>query len=99
MELVSRKPAHTDQYYTSHHQTSSKESAASSLFNRSYSIIINKNDLTKVNVRIKQVLKENGFHESVISKIPEIFTKNHNFSQSQQQMQAMDIQEEGIIMK
>ena len=52
--LVYRKPKHTDQYlqYSSHHQISCKESAVSSLFNRAYSIIKNKDDLHKENVRI-----------------------------------------------
>ena len=60
--LIYRKPTHTDQYlrYSFHHQTSCKESVASSLFNRAYSIITNKDDLLKENARIKQVLKENG---------------------------------------
>ena len=61
--LVYRKPIHTYQYlhYSSHHQTSSKESVVSSLFNRAYSTITNKDDLDKENTRIKQVLKENGY--------------------------------------
>ena len=61
--LVYRKPTSTDQYlhYRSRHQTSCKESFVSSLFNRAYSIIANKDDLTKENARIKQVLKENGY--------------------------------------
>ena len=69
--MVSRKSMHTDQYlhHNSHHQTSCKESVISSLFNRAYSIITNKDDLTKENIRIKQVLKENGYQESIISKI------------------------------
>ena len=56
--LVYRKPTHTDQYlqYSSHHQTSCKESVVSSLFNRAYSIITNKDDLHKENARIKQVI-------------------------------------------
>ena len=80
--LVYRKPTHTDQYlhYSSHHQTSCKESAVSSLLNRAYSIITNKDDLTKENARIKQVLKENGYQESIISKIFERITNNHNLS-------------------
>ena len=47
--LVYRKPKHTDQYlqYSSHHQTSCKESAVSSLFNTAYSITTNKDDLHK----------------------------------------------------
>ena len=69
--LVHRKPTHTDQYlhYSSHHQTSCKKSVVSSLFNRAYSIITNKDDLHKENARIKQVLKENGYQESIINKI------------------------------
>ena len=53
--LVYRKPTHTDQYlhYSSHHQTSCKESVVSSLLNRAYSIITNKDDLDKENTRIK----------------------------------------------
>ena len=60
--LLYRKPTHTDQYlhYSSHHQTSCKESVVSSLFSRAYSIITNKDDLHKENAIIKQVLKENG---------------------------------------
>ena len=42
--LVNRTPTYTDQslYYSYHHQTSCKESVISSLFNRAYSIITNK---------------------------------------------------------
>ena len=75
---------HTDQYvhYSSHHQTSCKESVVSSLFNRAYSIVTNKDELTKKNARIKQVLKENKLQGSVISKIFERITNNHSLSQS-----------------
>ena len=47
--LVYRKPTNTDQYlhYSFHHQTSCKESVSSSLFNRTYSIITNKDDSCK----------------------------------------------------
>ena len=57
--LVYRKSTHNNQYlhYSSHHQTSCKESVVSSLFNRAYSIITNKDDLHKENDRIKQLLK------------------------------------------
>ena len=57
--FVYRKPTHTDQYlhYSSHQQTSCKESVVSSLFNRGYLIITNKEDLHKEKDRIKQVLK------------------------------------------
>ena len=98
--LVYRKPVHTDQYlhYSSHHQTGCKESVVSSLFNREYSIITNEDDLTKENARTKQVLKENGYQERIISKIFQRITNNHNFSQSQQQIQAIDIQEEETRM-
>ena len=69
--LVYRKLTHTDQYlhYSSHHQTSCQESVVSFLFNRACSIITNKDDLHKENARIKQVLKENGYQESIINKI------------------------------
>ena len=92
--LVYRKPTHTDQYLhcSSHHQTSCKESVVSSLFNRAYSIITNKDDLHKENARIKQVLKENGYQESIISKIFKRITNNHSLPQLQQQTQAADIQ-------
>ena len=98
--LVYRKPTHTDQYlhYSSHHQTSCKESVGSSLFNRAYFIITNKDDLHKENTRIKQVLKENGYQESIISKIFKRITNNHSMPQLQQQMQAADIQQEEIKM-
>ena len=57
--LVYKKPTHTDQYlhYSSHHHTNCKESVVSSLFNKAYSIITNKDDLYKENARIKQVWK------------------------------------------
>ena len=78
--LVYRKPTHTDQYlhYSSHHQTSCKESVHSSLFNRAYFIIANKDNLHKENARIKQVLKENGYQERIISKIYKRITNNHS---------------------
>ena len=96
--LVYRKPTHTDQYlnYSSHHQTSSKEKVVSSLFNRAYSITTNKNDLHKENATIKQVLKENGYRESIINKIFRRIANNHSLPQSQQLMPATDIQEEEI---
>ena len=98
--LVYKKPLHMDQYlhYSSHHQTGCKESVVSSLFNREYSIITNEDDLTKENARTKQVLKENGYQERIISKIFQRITNNHSFSQSQQQIQAIDIQEEETRM-
>ena len=86
--LVYRKPTHTDQYlhYSSHHQISWKEGVVSSLLNRAYSIITNQDDLYKKNTGIKQVLKENRYQESIISKI--LITKNYSLPQSQQQTQA-----------
>ena len=68
------------------------------MFNRAYSIITNKDDLHKENARIKQVLKENGYQESIISKIFKKITNNHSLPQLQQQTQATDIQEEEIKM-
>ena len=96
--LVYRKPTHADQYlhYSSYHQTSCKESVVSSLFNRAYSIITNKDDLYKENARIKQMLKENGYRESIINEIFSRITNNHSLPQSQQLTQATDIQEEEI---
>ena len=95
--LVYRKPTHTDQYlhYSSHHQTSCKESVVSSLFNRAYSIITNKDDLHKENARVKQVLKEYGYQESIILLAK---SNNHSFPQSQQLTQATDIHKEKIRM-
>ena len=71
--LVYRKPTHTDQYLPciSHKQASCKEGVVSSSFNRAYSIIPNKDDLTKENVRIK-----NGYQESIINKILKRITNN-----------------------
>ena len=83
--LVYRKPTRTDQYlhYSSCHQTS-KESVVSSLFNRAYFVVTNKDDLRKENTRRKQVLKENGYQESITSKTFRIITNNHSLPQSQQ---------------
>ena len=91
---------HTDQYlhYSSHNQTSCKESVVSSLFNRAYSIIENKDDLYEENARIKQLLKINGYQKSIISKIFKRITNNHSLSQSQQLTQTPDIEEEEIRM-
>ena len=92
--LVYRKPMHTDQYlhYSSHHQASCKESVVSSY-------LIEHIPLSQIkmtyNARIKQVLKGNGYQESIISKI---FKNNHSLPQPQQQMQATHIQEEEIRM-
>ena len=96
--LVYRKPTHTDQYlhYSSHHQTSCKESVVSSLLNRAYSIITNKDDLHKESNIIKQVFKDSGYQESIIIKIFRRITNNHSLPQSQQLMEATDIQEEEI---
>ena len=64
------------------------------MFNRADAIIANRDDVTKENVRIKQVLKENGYQETIISKIFKRVTKNHSLPQSQQQTQATDTQDE-----
>ena len=98
--LVYRKPTHSDQYlhYSFHHQTFCKESVVSSLSNRAYSIITNKDDLHKESARIKQLLKENGYQESAVSIIFKRITNNSSLPQSQHLTQATDIQEEGIRM-
>ena len=44
------------------------------------------------------MLKENGYQESIISKIFKRITNNHSLPQSQQLMQATDIQDEEIKM-
>ena len=96
--MVYRKPTHTDQYlhYSSHHLTSCKQIVVSSLFNKTYSSITNKDGLYKENARIKQLLKENGYEESIISITFTRITNNHSLPQSQQLTQATDIQEEEI---
>ena len=88
-----RNPTDTDQYlhYTSHHQTSCKESAVSFLFNRAYSIITNRDDLHTENARIKQVLKEHGYQKSIISRIFRKITNNHSLPHSQQLTQEGEI--------
>ena len=63
----------------------------SSSFNRAYSIISNKDNLNKENAIIKQVLKENGYQESSISKTVSRITNNHSLSQSQQQTHVFEI--------
>ena len=57
-----------------------------------------KDDLYKENARTKQVLKENGHQESIISNVFKRIAHNHRLPRSQQQMQATDIQEEEIRM-
>ena len=97
--LVYRKPTHTDQNlrYSFQHQKRCKENVVSSLFNTAYSIITNKDDLRKENTEVKQVLKENGYQESIISKIfKRITDNNHSLPQSQQLTQTTDIQDEEI---
>ena len=56
-----------------------------------YSIITNKDDLTKETSRVTEVLKESGYQESIISKILRRIANNHSLSQSQQQTQATNI--------
>ena len=96
--LVYRKLTHPDQYlhYGFYHQTSCKESVFSSLLNRSNSIITNKNDLNKENTWIKQVLKGNWYHKSIISKILKRITNDLSLSKSLQPPQATNIQEDEI---
>ena len=78
--------------------TSYEKSVVSSLFNLPYSIITNKDDLHKKNTRVKQVLKENVYQESIISKIFKRITINQSLSLLQQQTHATNIHEEKIRM-
>ena len=66
------------------------------MFNRAYPIKTNKDDLRIENARIKQVLKENGYQKSIISKIFKRITNNYSLPQSQELTQATNIQEEEI---
>ena len=54
--------------------------------------------MTIIIVKITHMLNENGYQEGIISKIFKRITNNRNFSQSQQKMQATNIQEEEIRM-
>ena len=45
------------------------------------------------------MLKENGYQVNIISKIFKRITNNDSLTQSQQQMQATDIQEQEIRMR
>ena len=47
-------------------------------------------------IDMDQLLQENGYQESITSKIFKSFPNNHRLSQSQKQTQATDIQEEDI---
>ena len=80
------------------HYSSYKESVVSILFNGVFSVIVNKDDLTKENARIKRVLKKNGYQASIISKIFKRITNNHSLFQWQEQTQTTCIQEEEIRM-
>ena len=46
---------------------------------------MNKDNLTKEDARIKEVLNNNGYQESIISKTFKRIANNHSLSQSQQQ--------------
>ena len=54
--------------------------------------------MTIIIVKITHMLNENGYQEGIIRKIFKRITNNRNFSQSQQKMQATNIQEEEIRM-
>ena len=98
--LVYRKPMHTDQslHCSSHNQTTYKESVISFLFNRAYFIITNKDYSPKENATIQKALNENGYQESIISKIFKRITNNHSLSQSQKQTHATDFENGKIRM-
>ena len=78
--LVYRKLKHTDQYfpYKCHHQTSCKESIVSSLFNRAYCVITNKEDLAKENARIMQLIKDKKKPTISKTSITTIANFSHN---------------------
>ena len=97
--LIHRKPMYTTQYlhYSSYHQTSCLI-YASFLLNMACSIVINKDDLNQEHIRMKQVLKKNGYQESIISNICKRIANNSSLFQSQQQTQVTDIQEDEIKM-
>ena len=54
--------------------------------------------LTEENSGIKQVPKENGYQDNIISKIFNRITNSHSLCPSQQQIKATDISEEEIRM-
>ena len=60
--------------YSSHHQKNCKESVVSSWFNGAYSIITNKDDLTKENTRINQGLKKDRYQEKNVKSLRELLT-------------------------
>ena len=60
--------------------------------------ITNKVDLYKENTRLKQVLKEKGYQESIMSKIFKRITNNHSLPKLQRQKHTTDTQEEDIRM-
>ena len=78
--LVYRKLKHTDQYFPCkcHHQTSCKESIVSSLFNRAYCVITNKEDLAKENARIMQLIKDKKNPTISKTSITTIANFSHN---------------------
>ena len=62
-------------------------------------LIANEDDFHKENTRIKEVLQDNGYQESIISKTFKIITNKHNcVPQSRQLTQATDIQDEEMRM-
>ena len=78
----------TNTYTTTldYHQTSCQESVVSSLFNRGYPIITDKDDLHKENARIK-VLLVKFLRESLKSKLASVTTINgsHRYSRGRDQ--------------
>ena len=53
--------------------------------------------LSKIEMALeKKMLKENGYQESIISKVFKRITNNHSLSESLQKTQSTDIQGEGI---
>ena len=71
-----------------------KQVARETLFNGAYWIVTIKDNLDKANTRIKQVLKKNGYQESIINKICKRITNNQSLPLANQVTTI--IQKEGV---
>ena len=78
---------HTTMHCSSYHQTSCEETVVSFLFSGPYSIITNKDDLTKENARNKQVLKKNIRKALIVKSLRELLTITACFSDNKSKPQ------------